>query len=105
MASAAALAAMVVLAWFGLWRQQPSPSLPMEVRHESIWPFIEGVAAALFAGVEGGLTATPERLSDLDDLQVALAGEWRCEGLAAFAYWACDEDTFTLLLGGLQERR
>lgn len=100
MASAAALAAMVMLAWFGSWWQQPSPSLPMEVRQESIWPFIEGVSAALFPGVEGGLTAPPERLSDLDDLQVALAGEWLCEGPEAFAYWACDEDTFTLLLGG-----
>ena len=100
MASAAALAALVVLAWYGFRWQQPPTYLPMEVRQESIWPFIEGVSAALFPGVENGYTAAPERLSDLEDLQVALAGEWLCEGPEAFAFWACDEDTVTLLLGG-----
>ena len=100
MASAAALAAMVVLVWFGIWWQQLAPSLPMEVRQESVWLFIESVSVALFPSIESGFAAAPERLSDLDDLQVALAGEWLCEGPEAFAYWACDEDTFTLLLGG-----
>jgi hypothetical protein len=100
MASAAALAAVVVLAWHGFWWQQPLTSPSMEVRQESIWPFIEGVSAALFPGIEGGLTAAPEQLSALEDLQIALADEWPCEGSEALAYWACDEDTFTLLLGG-----
>jgi hypothetical protein len=100
MASAAALAAVVALAWYGFWWQQPLTSPSLEVRQESIWPFIEGVSAALFPGVEGGLAAAPERSSPLEDLQMTLADEWPCEGSEAFAYWACDEDTFTLLLGG-----
>ena len=104
MASAATLAAMVVLAWFGVWWQQPSPPLQMEThletRQESIWPFIEGVSAALFPTVEIGFTATPNRLSELDDLQAALAGEWPCEEPAAFADMNCDDDTFALLVGG-----
>ncbi len=103
-ASAATLAAMVVLAWFGVWWQQPSPPLQMEThletRQESIWPFIEGVSAALFPTVEIGFTATPNRLSELADLQAALAGEWPCEEPAAFADVNCDDDIFALLVGG-----
>jgi hypothetical protein len=99
MASVATLAAMVTLAWFAGW-WQPSPPLPMEARQESIWPFIEGVSAVLFPTVEMGFTAIPDHLSDLADLQAALAGEWPCDGPAAFANLGCDEDAFALLLGG-----
>jgi hypothetical protein len=100
-ASAATLAAMVVLACFGGWGRQPSSPLPIEARQASIWPFIEGVSNALFPSAEIGLSAAPDRLSDLDDLQAALAWEWSCEGPEAHANWACDDDTFALLLGEL----
>jgi hypothetical protein len=104
MASAATLAAMVVVAWFGVWWQRPS--LPpqtetrLETRQESIWPFLEGVSATLFPTVAIGFTAPPDRLSELDDLQAALAGEWPCGEPAAFADVSCDDDTFALLVGG-----
>jgi hypothetical protein len=101
MAAVATLAAMIVIVWFGVWWQQPlPPTLSTEARQESIWPFIEGVSAALFPSVELGIAGTPDRLSDLTDLQSALAGEWPCEGEAAFANLACDDDTVALLLGG-----
>jgi hypothetical protein len=98
-ASAATFAAVVMVGWLGLWSQLPSPPLPMEARQESIWPFIEGVSAALFSTVESGLTGRPDRLSDLADLQAALSGEWPCDEQGAFANLACDEDTSALLLG------
>jgi hypothetical protein len=98
--AAATLAAMVVLAWFGVWWQRPSPPPQMESRQESIWPLIDGVYSALFPTVEIGFTATPDQPSDLGDLQAALAGEWPCEGSAAFTNVDCDEDdTWALLLG------
>jgi hypothetical protein len=98
-ASAATLAAMVILAWFGVWWQQFSSSLPMEIRQESIWPFIENVSTALFPSIESELSAVPDPLSDLDDLQAALAGQWPCERPQAVADLACDDGTFALLLG------
>jgi hypothetical protein len=101
LAAAAALAALVLLAWSGVWWQQPPPPLPMEVRQESIWSFIEGVSAALFLTDESGFVAIQDQLSDLDDLQAALVGEWPCEGPEAVANFACDDDTFALLLGEL----
>jgi hypothetical protein len=98
--AAATLAAMVVLAWFGVWWQWPSPPHPMDTHQESIWSLLDGVSTALFPGLESGFTATPDRLSDLDDLQAALAGEWPCEDPAAFANVDCDEDdTWALFLG------
>jgi hypothetical protein len=99
MASAAALAAIVMFAWLGVWRQQPSPPLATEARQESIWPFIEGVSAVLFPTGEVGFAATQDQLSDLDDMQAALAGEWPCEGPEALVNFACDDDTLALLLG------
>ena len=103
-ASAATLAAIAVSAWFGVWWQQLSPPLRvethLETRQEPIWPFIEGVSAALFPTVEFGFTATPNRLAELDDLRAALAGEWPSEEPAAFADVGCDDDTFALFLGG-----
>jgi hypothetical protein len=101
MASAATVAAMVILAWFGVWWQQSPPPLPREMRQESIWPFIESVSTALFPGIENGFSAAPDRLSDLDDLQAALAGEWPCDGPEALADLTCDEGMFALLLGEL----
>jgi hypothetical protein len=99
--AAATLAAMLVLAWFGVWWPRPAPRLQMETPQESIWPFIDGVSTALFPSVEIAFSAIPDRLSDLDDLQAALAGEWPCEGPVAFADLDCDDDdTFALLLGG-----
>jgi hypothetical protein len=98
--AAATLAAMIVLAWFGVWWQRPSPPPPMDTRQESTWSLIDGVSTALFPSFEIGFTAIPDRLSDLDDLQAALAGEWPCEGPAAFANVDCNEDdTWALLLG------
>jgi hypothetical protein len=98
MASAATVAAVVVIGWLGLWSQLPSPPLPMDARQESIWPFIEGVYLALFT-VDSGFTGIPDRLSDLADLQAALTGEWPCEEQDAFANLACDDDSFALLSG------
>jgi hypothetical protein len=98
MASAVALAAMVMLAWFGVWWQQPLPSRSMGMRQESIWPFIEGVSTAPFSTVEIGFGTTAD---ELDDLQAALAGEWPCEGPEVPSGLACDDDTFALLLGEL----
>jgi hypothetical protein len=99
MVSAAAFAALVVLASLGVWRQQPSPPLATEARQESIWPFIEGVSAVLFPTSEVGFVATQDQLSDLDDMPAALAGEWPCEGPVALVNFACDDDTLALLLG------
>ena len=98
-ASAATLAAMVLFAWFGGWWQQPTLPLPMEARQASIWPFIEGISITLFPSDEIGFSAAPDRLSDLDDLQAALAWEWSCEGRDTLATLACDDDTFALLFG------
>jgi hypothetical protein len=100
-ASAGALAAIVMLAWFGGWWLRPPSSLPVEARQESIWPFIEGVSTVLFPIVEVGFSAAPDRLSELADLQAALAGEWPCEGTEPLANMVCDDDTFALLLGEL----
>ena len=97
---AATLAAMVVLAWLGVWWQRPSPSLQVETPQESIWPSIDGVFSALFSTVEIGFTATLDQPSDLGDLQAALAGEWPCEGAAAFTNVDCDEDDTWALLRG-----
>jgi hypothetical protein len=101
MASAVALAAMVMLAWFGVWWQQPLPSRSMGMRQESIWPFTEGVSTAPLSTVEIGFGTTADGLADLDDLQAALAGEWPCEGPEVPSGLACDDDTFALLLGEL----
>jgi hypothetical protein len=100
-AAVATLAAVVMCAWFGGWWRQPSSPLPTEAPQASIWPFIEGVSTALFPGAEIGFSAAPNRLSDLDDLQTALAWEWPCEGRETLANLACDDDTFALLLGEL----
>jgi hypothetical protein len=98
--AAATLAAMVAVAWFGVWWQRPSPPLQVETRQESIWPLIDGVYGALFPTVEIEFTAIPDQPSDLGDLQAALAGEWPCEGPTAFANVGCDEDDpWALLLG------
>jgi hypothetical protein len=101
MASAVALAAMVILAWFGMWWQQPLPSRSMGTRQEAIWPFIEGVSRAPFSTVEIGFGTTADRLADFDDLQAALAGEWPCEGPEVPSGLARDDDTFALWFGEL----
>jgi hypothetical protein len=88
---------MVVLAWFGVWWQQLLPSRSMEMPQESIWPFVEGVSAAVFLSAESGLPTPLERVSEFDDLQAALADGWLCEELAGFAHGTCDEDTLSLL--------
>jgi hypothetical protein len=100
-ASAATLAAMVMAAWFGGWWWQPPSPVPAEGRQTSVWPSVESLSTALFPGVESGFSATPDRPSDLDDLQAALAWEWACEGLERFANAACDDDEFALPLGKL----
>jgi hypothetical protein len=100
MTAAATLAVTMVLVWFGGWWRQPAPpTLPLEAHQEPIWPFIEGVSAALFPGVEVGSASMPDRLMDLSDLQAALGGEWPCEEQPGFATLACDDDTVALLLG------
>jgi hypothetical protein len=99
--AAATLAALLMVVWVGLWWTQPAPPMqPTEARQESVWPFIEGISAALFASVDFGVTGTADQLWDLGDLQAALAGDWPCEGQAALVNVACDNDTFALLLGG-----
>jgi hypothetical protein len=100
-AALATLAAMAMFAWVGGWWRQPSSPIPVEGRQASIRPFIESVSTALFPSVESGFSATPDRLSDLDELQVALAWEWSCEGPEGLANVACNDDGFALLLGGL----
>jgi len=98
--TATTLAAMLMVVWVGLWWRQPlPPTPPTETRQESIWPFIEGVSAALFPTAEVELAAIPERLPDLADLQAALAGEWPCDEPAVVDNPSCDNDTFALLLG------
>jgi hypothetical protein len=101
MASAVALAAMVILAWFGVWWHQPLPPSSIGMHQESIWPFIEGVSSAPFSTVEIGFSMTADGLADLADLQAALAGEWPCEGPEVPSDLACDDDTFALLHGEL----
>jgi hypothetical protein len=97
---AATLATMLVLTWFGAWWQRDLPPPQMDMRQESIWPWIDGVSTTLFSTVEIGFPETPDRLSDLDDLQAALAGEWSCESPVASANADCGEnDTWALLLG------
>ena len=98
--AASTLAAVLMAVWVGLRWQQPSPpAFPTEVHQESVWPFIEGISAALYSTVEIGGIGTPDQLSDLDDLQTALAGDWPCAGQAASVDAACDDETFALLLG------
>jgi hypothetical protein len=101
MASAAAIAVMVILAWFGMWWQQLLPSRSMGTRQESSRPFIEGISTVPFFAVELGFDTTADWLSDLDDLQAALAGEWPCEEPESPTGLACDNDTLALLLGEL----
>jgi hypothetical protein len=62
--------------------------------------FIEGVSTAFFPGAEIGFSAAPDRFSDLDDLQAALAWEWPCAVPQMLANLTCDDDPFALLLGG-----
>ena len=101
MTAVAMLAAMFTVVWVGLWRQQPAPpTLPIEASQESIWSFMDGVSAALFATVDPGVMGSPDALPDLDDLQAALAGEWPCDERLALGGVACDDQTFALLLGG-----
>jgi hypothetical protein len=100
-AAVAMVAAMIMAAWFGVWWQRPSSPLAPEAPPASIWPFIEGVSAALFPSAEVGFGTTTDRLSDLDDLQAALGWEWPCDGRETLPYWACDDDPFALLLGEL----
>jgi hypothetical protein len=99
-AAAAALAAIVVLAWFGVWWQRFPPPASLDTGEESVWSVLEGMRIALFPSLESGFTAIPDQLSDLDDLQAALTGEWPCEDPATFVYGDCDnDDTWALLLG------
>jgi hypothetical protein len=99
--AAAMLAAMFTVVWVGLWWHQPSsPTLPMEASQESIWPFLDGVSAALFATIDPGVMISPDALADLDDLQAALAGDWPCDEPLAIGGVACNDKTFALLLGG-----
>jgi hypothetical protein len=101
MTAAATLAAMLIVVWVGLWWQQPAPpTLPMEASQESIWSFMDGVSAALFATVDPGVMSSPDALPDLDDLQAALAGDWPCDEPLALGDVGCDDQTFALLLGG-----
>jgi hypothetical protein len=101
MPAATTLAAMLIIAWVALWWQPFSPRMPLTpTRQESVWPSIERVSAALFTTVDSGVDSTPDRLSDLADLQAALAGEWPCEGQATFVNVTCDDGTFVLLFGG-----
>jgi hypothetical protein len=98
--AASTLAAMLMVVWVGLRWQQPSPpTFSTQTRQESVWPFIEGLSAALFSTGDIGSISTPDQLSDLDDLQIALAGDWPCAGQAALVNVACDDDPFALLLG------
>jgi hypothetical protein len=92
---------MIVAAWFAVWWQRPSSPLVPEAPPVSIWPFIEGVSTAIFPSDEVRSSATTDRLSDLDDLQVALGWEWPCDGREMLPSWACDDDPFALLLGEL----
>ena len=99
--AAAMLAAVFIVVWVGLWWQQPSPpTLPMGASQESIWPFMDGVSAALFATVDPGVMSSPDALPDLDDLRAALAGDWPCDEPLALGDVACNDQTFALLLGG-----
>jgi hypothetical protein len=99
--ASATLAAMLVVVWVGLWWQQPAPPvLPTEARQESVWPFIEGISAALFSTIDSGAIGTTEQGADLDDLQAALGGDWPCEEPGALVNVVCNDDTFVLLIGG-----
>jgi hypothetical protein len=99
--AASAFAALLMMAWVGMWWQHPSaPTLPLEARQESFWPFIEGVSAALFTIVDAGAISKPEPLPDLDDMQAALVGGWPCDGQALVGDVVCEDETFALLLGG-----
>jgi hypothetical protein len=98
-AALATLAAMAMFAWLGGWWRQPSSPIPVEGGQTSIRPFIESVSTALFPSIESGFSASPDRLSDLDELQVALAWEWSCEGPEGLDNVACNDDGFALLLG------
>lgn len=100
-AAVGTLAALIMFGWFGGWWRYPALPFPTETYQASIWPFIEGVSTALFSGDETGFSTAPDRLSDLDDLQVALVWEWPCEAREMPANVACDDDLFALLLGEL----
>ena len=98
--AASTLAAMLMAVWVGLWWQQPSsPTSPTEARAESVWPFIEGISAALYSTADVSGIGTPDQLSDLDDLQAALAGDSPCEEPDASVNVTCNDEAFALLLG------
>jgi hypothetical protein len=101
MAPAAALAAVLMVAWCGVWWQQRWLSLPTGMPQESAWNLIEAVSTALFSTGGIDLSDDAEQLSDLDNLQAALAGEWPCDGIEVFATRACHHHTGALLLGEL----
>jgi hypothetical protein len=99
-APVAGLATMLMLAWFGLWWLQPSPPTSRsQASQESIWPFIEIVSAMIFPNVDIAPVTIPDPLSDLDDLQAAITGEWPCEESEMLSTVACDHNTLALLLG------
>lgn len=96
----AAAAAMLWLAWSGLWLLAPSPAvIPQERGQEAVWSFLEGVSEALFATVDVGAVETLDRPFDLADLQAALAGAWPCEGEGTVWRLECDDDAFPLFFG------
>jgi hypothetical protein len=99
--ASATLTVLLVVVWVGLWWQQPSPpALPTEAHQESVWPFIEGISAALFSSVDSGVIGTTEEVGDLDDLHAALDWDWPCEVPEVLGKVACEDDAFVLFIGG-----
>lgn len=100
LSATAALAAVLMVVWVGLWQQSLVSTLPVESSQEPAWSSIDGVAAALFGSVDSEGIGTSEPLADLDDLQTALVGDWPCDEQVLFVGVACAEDTVALLFGG-----
>jgi hypothetical protein len=96
----AATAAMLWLAWTGLWLLGPTPSVRLqEGGQETVWSLWEGVSETLFGPDEVWAVETVDLPFDLTDLQAALAGELPCEGQGPFWGLACEEDELPLVLG------
>jgi hypothetical protein len=96
----AATAAMLWLAWSGLWLLGPSPSVvPQGGGQQAVWSFWEGVSETLFGPDDVGAVETVDLPFDLTDLQTALGGEWTCDGPGPLWGLACEDDELPFVWG------
>lgn len=98
---AAVLAMAFALVWGGVWMQRSSPIVaPTEARNEAVLLFLEEVSTALFSTVDASAAEIADPAPHGAYVQVALDGEWPCEGPEVFFIPGCDLDPFPPCMEG-----